>query len=178
MNSLGVVTRAYDAEAPYINSFIKHYFKRGVKEIHIVVPMGNKYHILKEVVSGLENVYLYADFEYPPEYQNYHFIHNFAFDKVSATHILSIDVDEFLFVDNVISYLSYDYVLFNWYIAPFPFNGIRPIGFEDRQTKYLVRKSACNKLSTHHCDVKKTLPFILQKIYLYITYIAHLMIYF
>lgn len=154
MNSLAIVTRAYDAEAPYIVSFIEYYKKIGVNEFHIVVPQGNRYEVLRDECSDLEGVTLYFDYECSEELKHFNAAQNIALPKVKASHILSIDIDEYLYIKDVHPLLEYDYLQFHWIIAPFSFFGGQSVlGFQDAQCKYLVRTDLCKRLAIHDCEL-------------------------
>lgn len=154
MNSLAIVTRAYDAEAPYINSFIEYYKNIGVNEFHIVVPKGNRYEVLEGECADIEDVTLYFDYECSEDLKHFNAAQNIALPKVKASHILSIDIDEYLDTDDVNALLEHDYLLFKWVIAPFSvFNSTKVLGFEDAQCKYLVKTSLCKRLAIHDCEL-------------------------
>lgn len=156
MNSLAVVTRAYDAEAPYIASFINHYKKRGVNEFHIVVPVGNRYSVLVDVCKNIDGIKLYYDYDYDQSLEHFNTAQNVALPNVKASHILSIDIDEYLDIDEVQPLLCHDYILFKWVVAPFSYSENNEVlGFHDGQCKYLVKKEYCKFLAIHHCELSK-----------------------
>ncbi len=159
-NSLAIVTRAYDAEAPYIESFIEYYTKIGVNEFHIVVPPKNSCGVLKQTLTTInnKNVILYDQYICETELEHFNLVQNIALPHVKSSHILSIDIDEYLDIDNVDKLLSFDYVHFKWIIAPFPQNDKKSYGFMDGQSKYLVRKKLCKRLNIHHCELKTNTP--------------------
>jgi len=154
MNSLGIITRAYDAEAPYIVSFIEYYLNLGVQEVHIVVPKGNKFGTLKGLCQPYNDVYVYTDYDVEKFNNPLVGVQNVALPKISSTHILSVDIDEYLLSSDIEHLLAHDYVLFDWIITPYG-NEVsgKLAGFIDKQCKYLVKKSICNFLGEHESQV-------------------------
>ena len=151
-SSVSVISRAYDAEAPYIKSFIEHYNKMGCDEFHIVIPKGNPHKILDQLLINHPNVTVYSDEGVLKGSQNIPLKH------IKTSHILSVDIDEYLEIDNIKTLLKYDYVRLNWIITPFPAiertNRTDKIkGFTDRQCKYLVKTNICQSLDEHNCKI-------------------------
>ncbi|PKI02369.1 hypothetical protein [Glaciecola sp. 33A] len=151
MNSVAVVTRAYDAEAPYIVSFIEHYMRLGVTEFHIVVPYQNPYDYLKVICNNISNINLHLEIEPSNLLEG---VQKIALPYVKSSHILSVDVDEYLHVDKKYfeTLLAHDYVKLNWIIAPYlnlPSDTV--YGFHDKQCKYLIKKDICHSFRDHEC---------------------------
>lgn len=160
MNSLSVISRAYDAEAPYIASFIEHYFKIGCADIHIVVPQGNPYSVLKEVICSYPNVFLYTDHQ-DLGIRDLRGSQSIPLQYVTSTHVISVDIDEYLDVDNVISLLGNDYIKLNWVICPYlNYESEVIYGFKDRQCKYIVKKDVCESLDDHNAKLKKKVDVV------------------
>lgn len=167
MGTVAIITRAYDAEAPYIESFIDYYSSIGVEEFHIVVPDGNPATILKERVQRYSTVKLHENYD-KSKYPTVQGCQNAAVKDVNGTHILSVDVDEYLAVDGVSELLEYDYVNFKWVVAPYcEFFSDKLRGFKDGQCKYLVRKDILLALREHDCTITKRVKIINSDILLY-----------
>lgn len=150
MNSLSVISRAYDAEAPYILSFIKHYFKIGCADIHIVVPQGNPYSVLQDVIGSYPNVFLYTEHT-ESNMEGLRGSQSIPLEHVTSTHVISVDIDEYLDTDSVTPLLIHDYIRLNWVICPYLHYESEIIyGFKDRQCKYIVKKDICESLDDHN----------------------------
>jgi len=152
MNTVSVICRAYDAEAPYIKSFIEHYLSIGCIEIHIVVPKGNPCNYLEIECQKFTNVKLYIDYKESKEFND---TQNIALQHITSTHIIWVDVDEYLDITDITPLLQYDYVRLNWVIAPFFEQTTQKNipGFIDRQCKYIVKTKLCKKLNIHDCEL-------------------------
>ncbi|MBR0568591.1 hypothetical protein J5J83_20900 [Azoarcus sp. L1K30] len=152
MKSVAVVFRAYDAEAPYVRSFIDHYMKIGCGEFHVVVPDGNPSALLEVQLQGYTNVRLHRDHGYSRLYG----CQTAALRHVESEYTLSVDVDEFLDVDTVSSLPDCDFLELPWVIAPFNpcRTGEGVFGFVDGQIKYMVRTERCESLEDHGCVIK------------------------
>lgn len=152
MNSLAIITRAYDAEAPYIASFIAHYKKMGVKEFHIVVPKGNRYDLLLNACTVHKDIKFYIDYIFESE-RGFKGVQNIAVPHVESSHILSVDVDEYLYTDEIGPLLEHDYLLLKWTIVPYQNCDSKLLhSFVDGQTKYIVKTDICKKLKEHDCE--------------------------
>ena len=82
---------------------------------------------------------------------------NAALKHIKTSHVLNVDIDEYLHVPDISQLLSYDYVRLNWAIAPFFQNPnlLTIPGFYDHQRKYLVKTSICKQLNEHYCVLKE-----------------------
>ncbi len=153
MNSVSVISRAYDAEAPYIKSFIEHYTSIGCKEFHIVVPKGNPYKYLEIECKPYTHVKLYTEYVENKEFNE---IQNIALKNINTSHILWVDIDEYLDIQDILPLLNYDYIRLNWVIVPY-FDKPNPKkipGFIDKQCKYIVKTELCEQLRIHDCELK------------------------
>jgi len=154
MNSVSVISRAYDAEAPYIKSFIEHYTSIGCKEFHIVVPKGNPHYYLEEACKDYIQVKLYIDYEDNNALRGSQSV---PLPHITTSHIISVDIDEYLNVKDIIPLLQHEYVRLNWVIAPYTTvpNPTEIPGFIDRQCKYIVKTSICESMDDHDCKLNK-----------------------
>jgi len=157
MNSISVISRAYDAEAPYIKSFIEHYTKIGCSEFHIVVPKGNPYKYLEKECKKYNQVKLYIDYNDDTPLRGSQSI---PLPYIKTSHIISVDIDEYLNVQDITPLLEHEYVRLNWVIAPYTqvSNAKRIPGFIDRQCKYIVKTSLCESMDDHDCKLNKQVP--------------------
>ena len=154
MNSVSVISRAYDAEAPYIKSFIEHYTSIGCKEFHIVVPKGNPHYYLEEACKDYIQVKLYIDYE---DNNTLRGSQSVPLPHITTSHIISVDIDEYLNVKDIIPLLQHEYVRLNWVIAPYTTvpNPTEIPGVIDRQCKYIVKTSICESMDDHDCKLNK-----------------------
>jgi len=152
-NSLAIVTRAYDAEAPYIESFIEYYTRIGVNEFHIVVPNKNPYKNLQKQCEKFTNIQWHIEYDIKT-HPNLNGVQSVPLPFITSTHILSVDIDEYLDIENVSPLLQHDYLKLNWTIAPYQDYTTKKLNcFLDGQSKYLVKKELCNALYDHHADL-------------------------
>lgn len=156
MLSVAIITRAYDAESPYIESFIEHYQARNCNEIHVVVPFGNSSDVLEPLLEKYIGVTIHHCTV--RELVNDE-AQNFALTCVQGSHILSIDIDEFLDIDNVEQLTTYDYAKLSWVVTPYSSSTVEKEssflrGFKDLQCKYCVRKEICSSLGIHSARLK------------------------
>jgi hypothetical protein len=162
MNTLALVTRAYDAEAPYIRSFIDYYRSRNINEFHIVIPKVNPCDLLIEQLSAYPDVMIHRDYCVENE-TDIESLRNVALPHIKATHILNVDVDEYLDVDDVTPLLVDDYIKLEWTIAPYSDTGQqRLLSFRDRQCKYIVKASICASLEDHYCQLNAPVPQVIS----------------
>lgn len=155
MNDISVICRAYDAEAPYIKSFIDHYTNIGCKEFHVVIPLGNPYRLLFDQISDYDHVKIYTNHEI----RNFDEAQNAALTNIKTSHFIFIDIDEFLDVADINSLLLEDYIRLNWAIAPYhvshfdnaKYHNKRIKGFFDRQFKVIARTKICQRIDIHGC---------------------------
>jgi len=154
MNSVSVISRAYDAEAPYIKSFIDHYTSIGCKEFHIVVPKGNPYQYLKAVCDNFSQVRLYINY---PENIALRGSQSIPLQNITTSHLISVDIDEYLDIPNINTLLEHDYIRLNWVIAPYSSvpSAKKIPGFIDKQCKYIIRTSLCEAMDDHDCKLKQ-----------------------
>jgi len=154
MNSVSVICRAYDAEAPYIKSFIEHYTAIGCVEFHIVIPKGNPYSYLEAECKSFSNVKLYIDYESNTPLRG---AQNVPIPYITTTHIISVDIDEYLDIPDISPLLEHDYVRLNWVICPYSVidNTDKIAGFVDRQCKYIIKKSLCESMDDHDCKLNQ-----------------------
>lgn len=158
MNDLAVVTRAYDAEAPYIFSFLQHYRNIGVREFHIVIPKTNQSQQLKSKLSGFQDVYIHDDYD-EETFHNMEMLRSVALPYVTTSHILNVDVDEYLYIDDVSPLLAFNYIKLNWIIAPYlDIHSDTCFGFIDRQCKYIVRTDYCISIEDHYAVTEPKQP--------------------
>jgi hypothetical protein len=151
MNAVSVISRAYDAEAPYIKSFIDYYSVIGCTEFHIVVPNGNPSGYLAEELRKYPHVRLYTDCAMSGMLRG---AQNIPLKHITTSHLLSVDIDEYLDIRDIRPLLLYDYVQLNWAIVPYSSTHSATIpGFIDGQCKYIVRTSLCEYLDDHDCRV-------------------------
>lgn len=149
---VSVITRAYDAEAPYIQGFIDHYQGIGVRDIHIVVPRGNPSDYLLCAIEGYSGVTVHHQ---GWEGGGIDDAQNLAVASVDTEHILFVDVDEFLDASDTAPIESSAYVEFSWTLAPFPMaypHSAGTPGIKDHQVKYSVRTSEVSRLNIHDCN--------------------------
>jgi len=156
MNSVSVITRAYDAEAPYIKSFIDHYFSIGCSEIHICISSGNPSSILENTILGIKSVFVHKEQNIGHPIRG---IQNIALPFINTTHIIAVDVDEFLDIFDISVLLESDYIRINWLIAPSVEHSSNDCsklikGFYDGQCKFIVRTDLCKFLNEHNCVLK------------------------
>ena len=154
MNTVSVICRAYDAEAPYIKSFIEHYLSIGCIEIHIVVPKGNPYSYLEKECKKFNNIKLYIDYQNKIPLRGSQSI---PIPYITTTHIISVDIDEYLDVSDITPLLKHDYIRLNWVISPYSVieNTDKIAGFVDRQCKYIIKTSLCESMDDHDCKLKQ-----------------------
>jgi len=154
MNTISVICRAYDAEAPYIKSFIEHYTSIGCSEFHIVVPKGNPYHYLEVACNKYKQVKLYINYKDNHKLRG---AQSVPLPYISTSHIISVDIDEYLNVEDIIPLLEHEYVRLNWVIAPYTtvHNTKQIPGFIDRQCKYIVKTSLCESMDDHDCKLNR-----------------------
>ena len=152
MNDVSVVCRAYDAEAPYIRSFIDHYTGIGCKAFHIVVPQDNPCDRLLGQLNDYDHVTVYRDHGIA----HFNEAQNAALPHVKTSHILWVDIDEYLNTEDVTPLLAHDYVNLPWIIAPYNLclDSDHKFGLGDKQVKYIVRATACKELRVHDCVLK------------------------
>lgn len=170
MNSVSVISRAYDAEAPYIKSFIEHYTSIGCSEFHIVIPKGNPYKHLKIVCDKYSQVKLYIDY---PDNNSLRGSQSVPLPYITTSHIISVDIDEYLNVQDIIPLLEHEYTRLNWVIAPYSaiLNPEKIPGFIDKQCKYIVKTILCESMDDHDCTLnKKVMPYELDNKLLHYVY--------
>jgi hypothetical protein len=153
MSDVAVITRAYDAEIPYIKSFIRHYAARGCEEFHLVIPKGNSFQALKKHCEGIDNINFHIAYE---GFDKLIGCQNAALRHVKSSHILNVDVDEYLDTPSLRAATEHDYVCFRWAIVPFPSREFHySPSIVDGQCKYLVRTEICEYLHEHDCGLSR-----------------------
>lgn len=149
MKGVTIITRAHDAETPYLRSFIKHYQALGCYEIIFITSRANQSEVLKTQLREWDPFVKLITSEAP--FSNT--MHSEALPSVQSSHILSIDADEYLWVEDLSEILHYDYLEFEWWIAPFPgAPGTKTRAIPDAQVKYAVRTDLVTELQDHTCS--------------------------
>lgn len=154
MASLSVVTRAHDAEGPYLDAFVRHHLALGCEAIHVCVPPDNSSQLITPQLARYPEVRLHVVED--PE-MHFNEVPNVALPHITTTHLLAIDMDEYVETPSLESLCSHDYLALRWTIVPWlgaelPRNGLA--GFQDGQRKYLVRTDLCEHLGIHYCTTK------------------------
>lgn len=161
-----VVTRIFDAELPYVGSFIRHYTKMGVQKFYFVNTHRAQFkevndYIARHAVEGIKIKVINTKNDNRPV----NGMQNEALHKGMADFVINVDVDEYWILPPSIPDLRTlvrrrpaDHYQFCWLMVPFDEISGTPTapyyGFWGHQSKYMVRHSCLRRLGIHRPYLK------------------------
>jgi hypothetical protein len=164
--SFRVVTRIFDAELPYVGSFIRHYISIGVRKFCFVNTHTAHFdevqsYVLRHKVDGVEIKIINTK----DDNGAVNGMQNEALHPGIADYVINVDVDEYWVLPPSIQDLHAlvkrrpaDVYHFPWLMLPF--DGVTGApkapyrGFHGHQCKYMVRYACLRRLGIHRPYLK------------------------
>jgi len=164
--TFSVVTRMFDAELPYVGSFIRHYTNIGVRKFYFVNTHRAQFdevksYIARHEVQGVELKVLNTEDDNNPV----NGMQNEALPHVEADFVINVDVDEYWVLPSscpdlrtLVKRRRADVYNFGWLMLPSDKHTGAPkppyYGFHGHQSKYMVRQSCIRRLGIHRPYLK------------------------
>lgn len=164
--SFCVVTRIFDAELPYVGSFIRHYISIGVSKFYFVNTHTAQFDEVQTYVAGLkvDGVEI-SIINTKDDNGKVNGMQNEALHDGMGDFVINVDVDEYWILPPSIKDLPTlvkkrpaDAYHFGWLMVPFDDIKGTPKppyrGFWGHQCKYMVRHSCLRRLGIHRPYLK------------------------
>lgn len=126
IQTVSILTRACEAELPYLHAFIAHHIKMGFSQIHIIVQEKSLESKIRDVIDESEVLHFhFISIDITPD----DCLREFNYNKITTSYVFLLDIDEFFYspvfnnIEEVVAELNFPKSIYPfWIMAPSDFD--------------------------------------------------------